>query len=255
MRTLSDRSEKRTVEKDFLAGENMPNCVLVVVSFAILSLVGCGSQAKQPDCDMRLQEIADAIGRYREIEGRLPPIAICDADGHPLHSWRVLLLPYIQSNRFYGRYDLDQPWDGEDNSKLMDKHVFKMDGTERNVTEVSRIYRCGSDDSDQYHTNLVAVVSANAALLPFRSLTARDGWTTTSSPIDEIVIASVADTGIHWMQPKDLTLAELDATENTGNNAHTAKHIRSAVIVRRDGSTEHMSGLAAIQYLQKKGNQ
>lgn len=33
-----------------------------------------------------------------------------DANGKAWHSWRVLILPYFESNRFYGRHDRTEPW-------------------------------------------------------------------------------------------------------------------------------------------------
>ena len=35
-----------------------------------------------------------------------------------MHSWRVLLLPYLERKDLYSQYDFDEPWDGPNNSKL-----------------------------------------------------------------------------------------------------------------------------------------
>ena len=40
-------------------------------------------------------------------------------DGRPLLSWRVLLLPYLDEEKLFREFKLDQPWDSEHNKKLL----------------------------------------------------------------------------------------------------------------------------------------
>jgi hypothetical protein len=40
-------------------------------------------------------------------------------DGKPLHSWRVLLLPYLDQEDLYQQFKLDQPWDSPHNIQLL----------------------------------------------------------------------------------------------------------------------------------------
>ena len=42
-------------------------------------------------------------------------------DGRPLHSWRVLLLPYIEQEGLYKQFRLDEPWDSPHNLTLLPK--------------------------------------------------------------------------------------------------------------------------------------
>ena len=37
------------------------------------------------------------------------------------YSWRVAILPYLEQNALYKQYDFDEPWDGPNNRKLLDK--------------------------------------------------------------------------------------------------------------------------------------
>jgi hypothetical protein len=60
-----------------------------------------------------MYDYADDHGR------RLPPAALCDKQGRPLLSWRVLLLPYLEERWLYKQFRLDEPWDGPHNSKLL----------------------------------------------------------------------------------------------------------------------------------------
>ena len=42
-------------------------------------------------------------------------------DGTPLHSWRVLILPYIEQQELYKQFRLDEPWDSTHNIALLDR--------------------------------------------------------------------------------------------------------------------------------------
>jgi hypothetical protein len=48
------------------------------------------------------------------------PADILDAEGNPLLSWRVALLPMMGLEDFYNEFNLDEPWDSETNLELMD---------------------------------------------------------------------------------------------------------------------------------------
>ena len=37
------------------------------------------------------------------------------------YSWRVAILPYLEHNPLYRQYNFDEPWDGPNNRKLIDK--------------------------------------------------------------------------------------------------------------------------------------
>ena len=40
-------------------------------------------------------------------------------DGTPLHSWRVLILPYIEQDDLFKQFKLDEPWDSPHNVQLL----------------------------------------------------------------------------------------------------------------------------------------
>jgi hypothetical protein len=42
-------------------------------------------------------------------------------DGTPLHSWRVLLLPYIEQDELYKQFKLGEPWDSPHNIRLLER--------------------------------------------------------------------------------------------------------------------------------------
>jgi hypothetical protein len=69
-----------------------------------------------------LKQITLAMHNYHDTYGRLPPSVVYDKEGRPMHSWRVLLLPYLedpQGDTLYRQYRFDEPWDGPNNRALL----------------------------------------------------------------------------------------------------------------------------------------
>jgi hypothetical protein len=67
-----------------------------------------------------LHRIVRAMTAYAEAHGgRLPPAVLRDGAGRPLHSWRVLVLPYLGEEGLYRQFRLDEPWDSPDNLTLL----------------------------------------------------------------------------------------------------------------------------------------
>jgi hypothetical protein len=68
-----------------------------------------------------LKQIGLAFHNYAaEHDSRLPG-DILDKNGKALLSWRVVLLPYFEENKLYLQFKLDEPWDSDNNKKLVEK--------------------------------------------------------------------------------------------------------------------------------------
>jgi RNA polymerase sigma factor (sigma-70 family) len=79
-----------------------------------------------------LMRIVAAMHAYHDDKGSLPPAFLADAKDKPLLSWRVALLPYLDEENLYNAFMLDEPWDSEQNKKLLEKmpNVYGDQGTE-----------------------------------------------------------------------------------------------------------------------------
>ena len=69
-----------------------------------------------------------AMHNYNDTNGVLPihgtgpkGAAIKNATDKPLLSWRVAILPFIEEDALYRQFKLDEPWDSENNKKLIEK--------------------------------------------------------------------------------------------------------------------------------------
>jgi hypothetical protein len=67
-----------------------------------------------------LKQIALAFHNYNDVNGELPT-NVRSRDKKPLLSWRVQILPYIEQDPLYKQFKMDEPWDSENNKKLIDR--------------------------------------------------------------------------------------------------------------------------------------
>jgi len=176
---------------------------LVAALFSTLALISdkAGIEARQLG---RLDMVGHAIQDYYEVHGRFPPAYVLDDSGKPMHSWRVLLLPHLGYHSLFERYDMQKPWDSAENLELAE--------------EMPDEYRCPRlDRLGTTTTNCVGVVGAATAWsgpLGRKRADFVDGLSTT------IMVLLAPDTGINWLEPRDLAFDQLfgdqsaDATEH-----------------------------------------
>ena len=60
-------------------------------------------------CTNNLKQLALAMHTYNDYHKSFPPAYTTDEDGKPLHSWRVLILPFIEQRGLYESIRLDEP--------------------------------------------------------------------------------------------------------------------------------------------------
>ena len=46
-----------------------------------------------------------------------------DENGQPKHSWRVLILPFLEQSRIYEQYKFDEPWNSPNNMAVTSQAV------------------------------------------------------------------------------------------------------------------------------------
>ncbi len=65
-----------------------------------------------------LEKIAKALNAYAADHGSYPPPASRDANNVKLHSWRVMILPYLGEEALYNDFRLDVPWSDPNNMSV-----------------------------------------------------------------------------------------------------------------------------------------
>ena len=69
----------------------------------------------------KLRQLGLAMHNFHDGHKTFPAQANCDANGRPLLSWRVHILPYVEQNNLYKQFHLDEPWDSAHNRTLIEK--------------------------------------------------------------------------------------------------------------------------------------
>jgi len=67
-----------------------------------------------------LKQIGLAFHNFHDAIGGFPG-DITDKNGKAILSWRVAILPYIEEDKLYKQFKLDEPWDSEHNKALIEK--------------------------------------------------------------------------------------------------------------------------------------
>jgi hypothetical protein len=66
-----------------------------------------------------LKEVGIGMQNFEGAYQQFPSATVYDANGKPLYSWRVLLLPHIGEDLLYRQFHLDEPWDSPNNLPLL----------------------------------------------------------------------------------------------------------------------------------------
>jgi hypothetical protein len=78
-------------------------------------------KAAQITSQNNMRQLGLAMLNYRVTHRRFPDSTVYSKEGKPLYSWRVQLLPFIEEDKLYKEFKLDEPWDSEHNKKLIER--------------------------------------------------------------------------------------------------------------------------------------
>ena len=93
--------------------------------------------AKRAQSINNLKQLGLAMHIYHDVNKTLPP-AVHSKDGKPLLSWRVLVLPYIEEDKLYREFHLDEPWDSPHNKKLLSRMPAVLRSPLSNIADQGR---------------------------------------------------------------------------------------------------------------------
>ena len=158
--------------------------------------------ARRSECKGDLFYLGFALRNYHERYNCFPPPYIADADGRPMHSWRVLLLPFMDKADVFNEYRFDEPWDGPNNRKL---------GARITYSEIHSPFHCYSDEPasgrpDPLMTSYLAVVGPDMAWQDGKCMTLAE---ITDDHDSTLLLVEVANSGVHWTEPRDLYILQM----------------------------------------------
>lgn len=192
--------------------------VLFALLFRVLfpALQAAREAARQSQCIVNVKMIGLALANYRDVYGCFPPPYTADANGKPMHSWRVLITPYLESSPFYMQYDFNKPWNSPANYALT--QAWGGRGSWHGCPSANQPPGAG-------FTNYVMIV----------------GPTNAAKAGDTILIAEIADSDIFWSEPRDLTLDEMSLRINDKSKPGiSSHHPLGAMVALADGSVKFL---------------
>lgn len=208
-------------------------CGGVLIALLLPAVQAAREAARRSQCNNNLKQIGLAMQNYADVYKEFPPAYLADAEGKPMHSWRVLILPYMEQEALYNRYRFDEPWDGPNNSRL--------------AAEMPPAYRCPSDAVTTNTTDYVVITGPGTMFDGDKSIgfgSIKDGTSNT------LLVVESANAGVHWMEPRDLDAGQMTFTVNgPGGSEISSNHPGGAEAVFADGATRFISGSVSPQVL------
>jgi hypothetical protein len=159
---------------------------------SVVGSIGCGASEL-----VRLNNLKQLsfgmLASTAKNHGKLPAAAIYSKDGRPLLSWRVAILPYVEEQKLYEKFHLDEPWDSPNNKPLivkMPKVFADPAGDEASEGRTRYLVPTGKgtmfEGQAGIHENEVS-----------------DGLQNTL-----MIVAVASDKAVVWTKPDDLTIDE-----------------------------------------------
>ncbi|MCD4726642.1 MAG: DUF1559 domain-containing protein [Pirellulales bacterium] len=171
----------------------------ILVALLLPAVQAAREAARRMQCINNIKQIELALHNYAQAYKCFPPAYTVDEQGNPMHSWRVLILPFLECGQ--GGYDFNRPWDSPANLAFARK------------SQAHHVYFCPAeaDDRDRPETSYVMLVGPNAfgdETTPRKFADITDGTSNT------IMIGEMSHSGILWTEPRDLNVAEMSSRLN-----------------------------------------
>jgi hypothetical protein len=202
-------------------GQTSPTFRRTVAASVVLVLVACGAVAayrygapaiasvqanRMKAQSMRnISRIAAALNAYAADHGIYPPPVTARPDGTPMHSWRVMILPYLGHKELFNEYDMSQPWDSPTNIALGSRmpSVFRAASSQIYGEELSYYLITGPG-------TLFPPAPPGAPAGTFQSLSPSTISDDSSQTL--LVVEAVGTSGSYyssWLEPRDLDVTAM----------------------------------------------
>jgi prepilin-type processing-associated H-X9-DG protein len=198
-------------------------CGGLLVALLLPAVQAAREAARRMQCSNNLKQISLALHNYHDANGSFPPAFTVDENGKPLHSWRTLLLPYLDQQAVYSQIDLSEPWNSSKNQAF-------------NNTMIPT-YHCPSEPN-MTNCSYVAIVGPKSVFQGANTIKLQD---ITDGTSNTIMIVEVKGNGHNWMEPVDLDVTQMKYAINGGSTEVGSMHPGGANVSLADGSVRFFS--------------
>ena len=246
---LPDVEDDTLVFRDIDGSQFAVPVVGMGVAFLLPAVQAARQAARRMQCTNNIKQILLAIHNHHDAQRGLPPLYTVDENDKPLHSWRVLILPYIEQQALYQQIRLDEPWDSEYNKRF------------HNV--IIPIYACPSNSITDTGKNCVySVIGHHSVLageairpgLPGQGGRPRDTFARIADGTSNTIAIVEVKEPFCWMDPTaDITLDELVKGINTREGRVGSNHTGGINVGMFDGSVHFISNTIDLGVLRALG--
>jgi prepilin-type processing-associated H-X9-DG protein len=175
-----------------LPGGNAVAAVPVIAALALPAIRAPRQAAQRAQGMNQLKQIGLATLNFEAAQRAFPAGYNADANGKPLLSWRVHILPYVERGDLYQQFHLDEPWDSPHNKALIER--------------MPRLYRAPESKGKPGMTNYLGVSGADGIFI--RPVAGRKIGTglmqITDGMSNTIMIVEAPDeSAVIWTKPAD----------------------------------------------------
>lgn len=87
----------------------------ILVALLLPAVQQAREAARRMQSTNNMKQIGIALHTYHDVYKEFPPAVVKDAEGKPLYSGMVCLLPFLEQQPFYDRFHKDKAWDSPEN--------------------------------------------------------------------------------------------------------------------------------------------
>ncbi len=211
--------------------------VLTILALLLLPAVNAAREAaRRNQCLNNARAITLALEAYYQEHGNYPPAYTVDDSDRPLHSWRVLILPYLgpEEAALYSRLDLSQPWDAEVNRRW--------------ISEMPTVYACPSDSGVMMGETSYCVVTGPGYMFDGEKTVKKSDITDGVS--QTLMLVEVVNSGIEWMDPRDVDRTRLALGINSGSpGCCGSNHVAGVALGFADSNVQFMPDITTPEEL------
>lgn len=136
--------------------------LFLVIGLALPTVPSARDAARRMQCSNNVKQILLSLQNYSQDRHYFPLVKATGPNGDQV-SWRVTLLPYVDRDDLYQRYDQRQPWNSVHNEPLQHRRSGPM------------VYSCPSDPSSIPHAQSSAGAASSQSSLLYTAYTIPTG--------------------------------------------------------------------------------
>lgn len=187
---------RRLRRRLWLAAASLVGILIIVGLFQAARMIK--RHARRFEHAQEMRWLGMSLRQFDDVYKRLPPAVRRDKAGRALCSWRYQVFPFLFGSMMtLPAPDFGEPWDSPTNRYW--------------ASQGFRFYCWSPKGSpEQLHTNVLAITGSRTPFDKDREIGFKDmnGGT--------ILLVEVAHSGIHWMEPGDISLEQIPSLLTQG---------------------------------------